>query len=128
MIPTDLRYHKEHEWVRTDGFRATVGISDFAQEALGDIVYLEAPKVGRVVRVGEEMTELESTKTTSPVYAPVAGQIVAVNDALREAPEWINRDPYGRGWIVVIEMSAPEEVEALMTPSAYGALLETRAH
>jgi glycine cleavage system H protein len=128
MIPTDLRYHKEHEWVRTEGLRATVGISDFAQEALGDIVYLETPKVGRVVRVGDEMTELESTKTTSPVYAPVGGKVVAVNDALKEAPEWINQDPYGRGWIVVIEMSAPEEVEALMTASAYGALLETQAH
>ncbi len=128
MIPTDLRYHKEHEWVRTEGANATVGISDFAQEALGDIVYLEIPKIGRVVRGGDEITELESTKTTSPVYAPVGGKIIRVNDALKESPESINRDPYGQGWLVVIEMTAPEEVSALMTASDYKTLLEVQAH
>ncbi len=127
MIPTDLWYHREHEWVRADGTSATVGISDFAQEALGDVVYLEMPKVGNVVRRGDEITELESTKTTSPLYAPVGGKIIAVNIPLKESPEWINRDPYGQGWIVKIEMTSPDEVQALMTASAYETFLAAQS-
>ncbi len=125
MIPQDLRYHKEHEWVRVEGNRATVGISDFAQDALGDIVYLEMPKVGGVVTQGGEVTEIESTKTVSPLYAPIGGTIVAVNVALKETPEWINQDPYGRGWVVVIEMNHPEEIETLMTAAQYDAFLQS---
>ncbi|TAJ78136.1 glycine cleavage system protein GcvH [bacterium] len=128
MIPENLRYHKEHEWVRAEGKTATIGISDFAQEALGDIVYLEIPKAGTQVKYGNEITEIESTKTTSPLYAPVGGKIVAVNEKLKEKPELINQDPYGEGWVVVVEMADPKEVEKLMTAKEYDAFLQKEAH
>lgn len=128
MIPENLRYHKEHEWVRAEGKKATIGISDFAQEALGDIVYLEIPKTGVAVQYGNEITEIESTKTTSPLYAPVGGKVVAVNEKLKEKPELINQDPYGEGWVVVIEMTDPKEVEKLMTAKEYDAFLQKEAH
>ena len=128
MIPENLRYHKEHEWVRAEGKKATIGISHFAQEALGDIVYLEIPKTGVNVKYGNEITEIESTKTTSPLYAPVGGKVVAVNEKLKEKPELINQDPYGEGWVVVIEMSDPKEVEKLMTAKEYDAFLQKEAH
>lgn len=128
MIPENLRYHKEHEWVRAEGKKATIGISHFAQEALGDIVYLEIPKTGVNVKYGNEITEIESTKTTSPLYAPVGGKVVAVNEKLKETPELINQDPYGEGWVVVIEMTDPKEVEKLMTAKEYDAFLQKEAH
>lgn len=128
MIPENLRYHKEHEWVRAEGKKATIGISHFAQEALGDIVYLEIPKTGVNVKYGNEITEIESTKTTSPLYAPVGGKVVAVNEKLKETPELINQDPYGEGWVVVIEMNDPKEVEKLMTAKEYDAFLQKEAH
>ncbi|MDC4203337.1 MAG: glycine cleavage system protein GcvH [Candidatus Manganitrophus sp.] len=128
MIPENLRYHKEHEWVRAEGKKATIGISHFAQEALGDIVYLEIPKTGVNVQYGNEITEIESTKTTSPLYAPVGGKVVAVNEKLKEKPELINQDPYGEGWVVVIEMNDPKEVEKLMTAKEYDAFLQKEAH
>lgn len=128
MIPENLRYHKEHEWVRAEGKKATIGISHFAQEALGDIVYLEIPKTGVDVQYGNEITEIESTKTTSPLYAPVGGKVVAVNEKLKEKPELINQDPYGEGWVVVIEMNDPKEVEKLMTAKEYDAFLQKEAH
>ncbi len=123
-IPVDLRFHKEHEWVRVEGTKAILGISDFAQDALGDIVYLELPKVGAEVSAGAEITEIESTKTTSPMYAPIGGKIVAVNETLKEKPELINKEPYGEGWIAVIEMSRPKELEKLMTSSEYELFLQ----
>jgi glycine cleavage system H protein len=128
MIPENLRYHKEHEWLRAEGRKATIGISHFAQEALGDIVYLEIPKTGMNVQYGNEITEIESTKTTSPLYAPVGGKVIAVNEKLKEKPELINQDPYGEGWVVVIEMSDPKEVEKLMTAKEYDAFLQKEAH
>lgn len=128
MILQGLRYHKEHEWVRQEDKLARVGISDFAQESLGDIVYLEMPKIGTVVQYGSEITEIESTKTTSSLYAPVSGKIVAVNDTLKEKPALINQTPYGEGWIVVIEMTKPKEVEHLMTADEYEAFLQHQKH
>lgn len=128
MISKDLRYHKEHEWIRVAGIQATIGISDFAQEALGDIVYLEIPEVGRVIRCGDEITEIESTKTTSMLYAPVGGKVVAVNAVLEAQPELINEDVYGKGWVVVIEMDDPSEVDQLMTGDEYEAFLENEGH
>ncbi len=127
-ILPELFYHKEHEWVKVIGTKAILGISDFAQDALGDIVYLELPKVGVTVLYGAEITEIESTKTTSPMYAPVGGKIVSVNETLKEHPELINKDPYGEGFIAVIEMTDPKEVEKLMTASAYEAFLQKEAH
>jgi len=105
MIPEHLRYTKEHEWVRMDGDLATVGITDHAQEALGDVVYVELPEPGRRLEAGEAFAVVESVKAASDVYAPVAGEVVEVNEALAEHPEWLNTDPYGKGWIVKIRAS-----------------------
>lgn len=123
MIPADLRFHKEHEWVRLDGKRATVGISDFAQDALGDIVFLDLPKVGASVKVGQQIGEVESTKTTSTIYTPVSGTVSRINTDLKDHPEVVNSDPYGKGWIAVIELADPGEVDQLMTDSQYKTFL-----
>jgi len=128
MIPTDLRYHKEHEWVRVDGDSATVGISDFAQEALGDVVYLALPVIGAAVSYGAEVTEIESTKTVSPLFAPVSGTVIAVNARLTDHPELVNSDPYGEGWVVVLKMTQPDEVTHLMTAAQYEDFLKSDAH
>ncbi len=128
MIQEDLRYHKEHEWVRVEGEKATIGISDFAQEALGDIVYLEIPKIGEIVKYGDEITEIESTKTTSMLYAPVGGKILAVNEALEDHPELINEDVYGEGWVLVIEMADTKDIDSLMSASEYKAFIESENH
>jgi glycine cleavage system H protein len=121
-IPDDLRYSAEHEWVRTEGGRARIGITDYAQDALGDIVYVELPAVGAEVAPGGKLGEVESTKSVSEIYAPLAGKIVAVNDSLSDAPEKINADPYGEGWICELELPDPGELEALLDAAAYGEL------
>lgn len=128
MIPTDLRYHKEHEWVRLSGTQATVGISHFAQDALGDIVFLDMPKVGAVVSSGQQIGEVESTKTTSTIYTPVSGTVTKINADLKDHPEVVNSDPYGKGWIAVIDLSKPAEVEQLMTAAQYEAFLASQKH
>jgi glycine cleavage system H protein len=121
-IPDDLRYSDEHEWVRADGGRARVGITDYAQDALGDIVYVDLPVVGAEVVVGGKLGEVESTKSVSEIYAPVAGTITAVNDALPDSPERINQDPYGEGWICELELAEGAGLEALLDAAAYGDL------
>jgi glycine cleavage system H protein len=126
MIPTDLRYHKEHEWVRVQGTRATIGISHFAQDALGDIVFLDMPKVGSTVGAGQAIGEVESTKTTSTIYTPVSGRIVQVNEDASKHPEILNSDPYGKGWITVIELTKPSEVDGLMTAKQYEQFLASQ--
>jgi len=126
MVPTDVRYHKEHEWIKTEGTRARLGISHFAQDALGDIVFIELPKIGATVTAGQAIGEVESTKTTSSIYAPVSGSIVQVNGELKDHPEVVNADPYGKGWMVVIELSRPDEVNSLMTATQYEAFLKTQ--
>jgi len=123
MTPADLRYHEEHEWARVKGTQATVGISHFAQDALGDIVFIELPKVGAVVNAGQQIGEIESTKTTSTLYTPLSGTIVQVNADLKDHPEVVNSDPYGKGWMVVIELSNAGEVDKLMTAAQYDAFL-----
>jgi glycine cleavage system H protein len=124
MEPTDLRYHEEHEWIRMDGKQATMGISHFAQDALGDIVFIDMPKVGSTVAAGQQVGEVESTKTTSSIYTPVSGKIVKVNTELKDHPEVVNADPYGKGWIAVIELSDPGQVKGLMTAEQYEAFLK----
>jgi len=104
MNPDNLKYHKEHTWVRVKGGKATIGITDHAQEALGDIVYIDLPEVDAAVEANSEISEIESTKATSSVISPVSGPIVEVNEELSESPEIINEEPYGKGWIAVIEM------------------------
>ena len=123
----ELRYTKDHEWMRTDGDSVTVGISDHAQNALGDVVFVDLPEVGRVVAAHEAVAVVESVKAASDVYAPVAGRIVEVNSALTEDPGLINREPTGEGWFFRIEPSNPAEVEALMDEAAYHAFLESQA-
>jgi glycine cleavage system H protein len=123
-FPDGLRYSAEHEWVRVDGTRATVGITDFAQDALGDVVYVNLPESGAPVVKMAGCAEVESTKSVSDIYAPVAGTIVAVNDALDAAPEQINQDPYGEGWLFAVEMSDPSDLDGLMDAAAYRALVE----
>ncbi len=127
MIPEDLRYHKEHEWVRLDGQRVTVGISDFAQDALGDVVFVDLPKIATELTMNQEIGEVESTKATSSLYSPVSGKIVEVNAELEGHPEYLNQDPYGKGWIAVIELANPADVDALMTASQYEEFLSSQS-
>jgi glycine cleavage system H protein len=126
MNPTDLRYHVEHEWVRVSGNQATLGISHFAQDALGDIVFVDMPKVGATVTANQQIGEVESTKTTSTIYTPISGKILSVNPELKEHPEVVNSDPYGKGWMVVVEMSDPAQVNGLMTAAQYETFLATQ--
>ena len=123
-VPEDLRYSSDHEWVKVDGNRATIGITDYAQDALGDVVYVQIPAVGTVVTAGGSFSEVESTKSVSDVYAPVTGTVVAVNEALGDGPEQLNADPYGAGWVCVIEMSDPSEVDRLLDAAGYRALID----
>ncbi len=125
-FPEGLRYSAEHEWIAVDGDRARIGISDFAQDALGDVVYVELPKVGAAVTAHGTCAEVESTKSVSDVYTPVSGAIVEVNEALSTTPELLNQDPYGDGWIFVVAMSDPSEVDALMDAAAYQQLVESQ--
>jgi glycine cleavage system H protein len=124
MNPNDVLYHKEHTWVRVSGKKATIGITDHAQDALGDIVYIDLPEVDTEIEANSEMSEIESTKATSPVIAPVSGTITEVNEELEDAPEIINESPYDKGWIVVVEMSNPDEADELLISSDYDALVE----
>jgi len=119
MNPEDLKYHKEHAWIRVSGKKGTIGITSYAQEALGDIVYIDLPEEETRIEAGTEMSEIESTKTSSPVIAPVSGLIVEVNDKLEDNPEIINEDPYGKGWIAVVEIDDPAELDELMDASDY---------
>ena len=123
-IPSELRYSSDHEWVRRDGNTVTIGITEYAQDALGDVVFVEIPEQGVGVSSGDSFTEVESTKSVSDIYAPVSGTIAAVNDALENQPELLNSDPYGEGWICSIEMSDPSEFASLMDADSYRALTE----
>ena len=122
IIPDDLRYSPEHEWVRVEGTRARIGITDYAQDALGDIVFVDLPSVGSTVEKGGQFGEVESTKSVSEIYAPVSGTVAAVNDALTSNPERINQDPYGEGWICEFELASDADLEGLLDAAAYGEL------
>jgi glycine cleavage system H protein len=122
-----LRFTKDHEWISVDGDVATVGISDYAQEQLGDVVYVELPEIGKAVAKGGETAVVESVKAASEVYAPVAGEVVAVNDALESAPATVNDDPQGEGWFLKLRIANPSEIEELMTEDQYKDFLETLA-
>lgn len=120
-IPSDLKYLKSHEWVRVEGDVATVGITDFAQSELGDVVYVELPTVGKTLSVGETFGSVESVKTVSDVYAPVAGEVIEVNSLLVTASEHVNTDPYGDGWMIKVRMSGDTSPD-LLDSTAYGAV------
>jgi len=121
--PDDLRYHQEHDWVRIEDAEATFGITWYAQDALGEVVFYEPPEVGSQASKDEAYAEVESVKAVSDVYAPLSGEIVAVNEAVAEQPELVNQDPYGDGWLVRVRLSDPSEVEQLMDAAAYRELL-----
>lgn len=123
MYPSDLRYTQEHEWARIEGERATIGITDFAQDQLGDIVYVDLPPVGTTVAAGAVFGEVESTKSVSDLYSPVTGTILERNAALEDRPETVNADPYGDGWLVVIQLDAGGETSDLLDADAYAGLV-----
>jgi glycine cleavage system H protein len=124
MNPDDIKYHRDHAWVRVEGKKATIGISDYAQQQLGDIVYVDLPEVDTEVDADSELSEIESTKATSPVVSPVSGTISEVNEDLADTPEIINEDPYGNGWLVVVDMSDPSELNDMMSKAEYEKFLK----
>ncbi len=123
-FPEDLKYTREHEWARVKGKRVAVGITEFAQDQLGDIVYVELPSVGDEVKKGEAFGVVESTKAVSDLFAPVSGKVVEVNDPLADAPETINHDPYEEGWMIQVEISDPKDLDDLLTAKAYASFVE----
>lgn len=126
-VPDELRYSAEHEWANRldDGSRVRIGITDYAQDALGDVVYVDLPEVGTAVGAGDAVGELESTKSVSDMYAPVSGSVVAINEALTDNPALLNEDPYGEGWLCEIEMSNAAELDAMMDAAAYLTLTDS---
>ncbi len=118
-VPDNLRYTKDHEWARVEGRRATIGITDHAQNELTDVVYVELPQVGKAVKAGDVLGTVESVKAVSEIFAPLGGKVVEVNKALEDAPEVVNGDPYGKGWMIVLEVADPEAAKALMDPGQY---------
>jgi glycine cleavage system H protein len=122
--PDELRYHPEHDWVRLDGDTGTFGITWFAQDALGEVVFYDPPEVGAQINKDDPYTEVESVKAVSDVIAPMSGEVTEVNDAAAESPETINTDPYGEGWLVKVRLSDPSEADGLMDADAYRKLLE----
>jgi glycine cleavage system H protein len=124
QIPDDLRYSSDHEWIRVEGDHVRIGITDFAQDALGDVVFVDLPEVGAAVEAAASISEVESTKSVSDIYAPVSGSITEVNADLADAPERLNEDPYGEGWICVIEIRDAAELDKLLSADAYRALVE----
>jgi glycine cleavage system H protein len=126
-IPEDLRYSREHEWVRVSGSVARIGITDFAQDSLGDVVFVQLPDVGLEVVAGASVSEIESTKSVSDVYVPVSGVVTAVNEGLADQPELVNQEPYGSGWMFEVELSDPTEADTLMDAAAYRQLTEAES-
>lgn len=118
-VPEDLHYSKDHEWVRVEGDTAVIGITDYAQDSLGDVVYVELPKVGEQFAANESFGSVESVKAVSEVFSPVSGEISAINESLNDQPEKVNQDPYNEGWMIRVKMSSPGEVDSLLTAAEY---------
>jgi glycine cleavage system H protein len=127
MYPQDCRYSKDHEWIKVEGDRGRVGITDYAQKQLGDVVFLELPEVGRALKAGEQFGTVESVKAVSELFSPVAGDVVEVNAALSATPETINKDPQGEAWMIVLRLADPSGVSALMDAAAYQALVDSES-
>ncbi len=127
MNPTDLRYHKEHEWVRVEGDTAIIGISDFAQDQLGEVVYVDLPAAGDLLAAGDTFGEIESVKSVSELFSPVSGEVTEVNGELDSTPESVNSDPYGEGWMIKVAMSDPSEADGLMSVGEYESFLANEA-
>ncbi len=127
MYPTGYRYTKEHEWLNVEGSQATLGITDYAQQELGDVVFVELPKVGAQVKAGQSFGTVESVKAVSDIFSPVSGEITEINSALADAPEKINQDPHGAAWLVKIRLADPKEAAGLMDATAYQAYIAAQA-
>jgi glycine cleavage system H protein len=123
-VPDDLKYTKDHEWVRAEGNRVRIGITDYAQDALGDIVFVQIPEIGTTVALGDSVSEVESTKSVSDIYAPVSGTVVEVNADLTDMPQRLNDDPYGEGWLCMIEVADAGQLDQLLDAAAYRALID----
>ncbi|MDQ2727795.1 MAG: glycine cleavage system protein GcvH [Actinomycetota bacterium] len=123
-VPDDLRYTSDHEWVKLEGDSIRIGITDYAQDALGDVVFVQMPEVGAAVTAGDSFSEVESTKSVSDVYVPLAGTVTEVNDGLSESPQRLNEDPYGDGWLCTIRLEDPDAVGSLLDAAAYRKLIE----
>ncbi len=128
MLPQNFYFTKDHEWVSVDGATATVGITDFAQKQLGDVVFVELPEIGKALAVHQTIGSIESVKAVSEVFSPVSGEVIAVNDGLANAPETVNQDPHGKGWIIRLKMKHPADVQALMRAVEYEKFLEGLSH
>lgn len=127
MYPKDLKYDREHEWVKLDGDVAVLGISSFAQDQLGEVVYVDLPSVGDAVNAGESFGEIESVKSVSELFSPVTGEIVEVNDSLGDSPETVNEDPYGDGWMIKVSLADATELDGLMSSDEYEAFIAEEA-
>ncbi|MAU29554.1 MAG: glycine cleavage system protein H [Euryarchaeota archaeon] len=123
-VPDELRYTKEHEWIRIEGDSVTIGVTDYAQDALTDVVWVELPEIGAVVESMESFASVESVKSVSEIYAPVGGEVIEVNDSLEDSPEQINEDPYGNGWICKMSIADASELENLLDGATYRGLIE----
>ena len=128
MTPEDNRYAKSHEYVHVEGEVGTIGITDYAQKELGDVVFVELPQVGSTLEAGDELGSIESVKAVSELFAPVSGEVVEVNEALTEKPDLVNTDPWGDGWMIRVRLSDPTEVDELMTAEEYEEYIETESH
>ncbi|HKA24585.1 MAG TPA: glycine cleavage system protein GcvH [Candidatus Eisenbacteria bacterium] len=126
-VPDGLRYTKEHEWAKLDGDVVTVGVTDWAQEQLSDVVYVELPAVGKTVRQGDAFGVIEAVKTVSDLYAPVSGEVIEVNQGLADNPAWVNQSPYEKGWMIKLKTKSAAELNSLLDASSYGTLLEEAA-
>lgn len=127
-IPKELRYTKEHEWVKIEGDRLTVGVTDYAQTQMGDVVYVELPEVGTEVTQGDGFAVVESVKAVSDVYAPVSGEVLEVNEELTDSPEKVNQDPYGEGWLAVLKITDPDQIKDLLDSTAYAEVAAEGGH
>ena len=123
MVPTDRRYTKEHEWIRMEGNAGTIGITEYAQNELGDVVFVELPKVGARLKSGQTMGTVESVKAVSDIFSPVTGEVIEINETLAQSPEQINKDPHGAAWLVKIRLDNPQEAASLMDAAAYEAYI-----
>jgi glycine cleavage system H protein len=123
-VPANLKYTQDHEWARMEGAEAVVGVTDYAQSQLGDVVYIELPRVGEVVARGDVIGTIEAVKTVADIFSPVSGEIIAVNDVLKDASELVNKDPFGEGWIARFKLSDPSETDTLLSPTEYEKLID----
>jgi glycine cleavage system H protein len=123
LLPKDLKYTPEHEWVKIQGDRVTMGITDYAQKELGDVVFVDLPSIGDKIAAKDPIATIESVKAVSEIYAPISGEVMEINDSLEHSPEFVNQDPYGKGWVIIIEPSDPKEIDELLTPVAYSSIV-----